>query len=124
MREDERKENNRQKGSLYEERTASFFVENGFEILEKNYRRKTGEIDLVVRDPDGTIAFVEVKYRKAQKQGFPEEAVTKSKQMRIRRTAEWYLCEKRLPSEAKYRFDVVSILDGDLTYIRNAFGGF
>lgn len=116
--------NNRMKGSSYELEAASFFERSGFEILEKNYRRKTGEIDLILRE-GSTYVFAEVKYRKNTRQGFPEEAVTKEKMRRITRTAKWYLKEHGLPEEGTpCRFDVISILYGNISHIRNAFGGF
>ena len=118
-------ENNRGKGSTYEEQAASFFISKNYTILARNYRTKTGEIDLVVRDPaDGCIVFVEVKYRRSARKGMPFEAVTAAKQQRIRRTAEWYVRENRLGWNRRYRYDVLSILNGEITHIRNAFGGF
>ena len=118
-------ENNRGKGSAVEELAASFFIEKKYTVLERNYRTKTGEIDLIVRDPaDGCIVFVEVKYRKSMRKGMPFEAVTQAKQARIYRTAQWYIMAKHLGAARKYRFDVLSVLDGEITHIRNAFGGF
>lgn len=118
-------ENNREKGSAYEELAASFFIEKNYTILARNYRTKTGEIDLVVQDPDdGCVVFVEVKYRKSARKGQPFESVTSVKQSKIYRTAQWFIKENGLGQYRKYRFDVLSILDGKITHIRNAFGGF
>ena len=116
--------NNRVKGSVYEEQAASFFVSEGYTVLERNYKRKTGEIDLILRDPEGILVFAEVKYRGKARTGFPEEAVTAWKMQRIYRTAEWYLKEHGLPFETPCRFDVVSVLGRSYTHIPNAFGGF
>lgn len=117
--------NNRKKGELYEEASASFLIEKKYRILEKNYRRKTGEIDLIAMDPDRvTIVFVEVKYRTSGAKGAPEEAVGAEKQARIRRTAEWYLMEKRLYGSVRCRFDVISVTNGSIRHIINAFGSF
>ena len=115
--------NNREKGSRYEDRAASFFFERGAEVLERNYRRKTGEIDLIVRE-DRTLVFVEVKYRKEKRRGDPAEAVTPSKMRRIYQTAEWYLQEKKISPGTPCRFDVISILGDELRHIPSAFGGF
>ena len=115
--------NNRVKGSCYEDLAASFFENKGYMILERNYRRKTGEIDLIVKSPEGYIVFTEVKYRKGTGKGYPYEAVNLNKQNRIYRTAEWYLKEKKLYS-VKCRFDVISILGNEITHFENAFGGF
>lgn len=118
-------ENNREKGSAYEELAASFFIEKNYTILARNYRTKTGEIDLVAQDPhDGCIVFVEVKYRKSARKGQPFESVTSKKQQKIYRTAQWFIQEHGTGQYRKYRFDVLSILDGQITHIRNAFGGF
>ena len=121
----ERDANNRQKGSEKEAIAASFLLRKKYEILEKNYRQKSGEIDLIAKDPeDGAIVFVEVKYRRKTEKGFPEEAVTRYKQQRIYRTAEWYLLTRKLPVFTRCRFDVVSILGEEIRHIKNAFGGF
>ena len=115
--------NNREKGSRYEDRAASFFIGRGAEIRERNYRRKTGEIDLIVRE-GRFLVFVEVKYRKEKRRGDPAEAVTPSKIRHIYETAEWYLAEKKIPAGTPCRFDVISILGDDLRHIPSAFGGF
>ncbi len=115
--------NNRRKGSCYEDMAASFFEKQGSEILERNYRRKTGEIDLII-DDHGVLVFTEVKFRRNDRKGYPSEAVTAPKQARIYRTAEWYLNEHPEYSHKPCRFDVISILDEKITHIPNAFGGF
>ena len=117
--------NNRKTGELYEESAASFLLGKKYRILEKNYRRKTGEIDLIAEGPDEkTVVFVEVKYRKTLRQGYPEEAVTLIKQRKIKRTAEWYLKEKGLYGRVPCRFDVISVTNGEIRHIVNAFGAF
>ena len=116
--------NNRKTGELYEEATASFLLGKKYRIIEKNYRRKTGEIDVIAEDPDRkTLVFIEVKFRKSLRLGYPEEAVNPRKQQRIRRTAEWYLKEKGLFGRP-CRFDVISIMNGEIRHIPNAFGSF
>lgn len=102
---------------------ASFYVKKGAVILEKNYRRKTGEIDLIVSE-EGRVVFVEVKFRKEARKGDPSESVTPAKQRRIYQTARWYLAEKKLPETTPCRFDVISILGDELRQIKDAFGGF
>lgn len=114
--------NNRNKGTEKETLAASFLITKNYTILEKNYRRKTGEIDLICRDPKDTIVFVEVKYRKSTRKGYPEEAVTFGKTVRIYRTAEWYLSEHHQAGK-KCRFDVVAIQGEEIRHIKNAFGG-
>jgi putative endonuclease len=83
--------------------------ENGYRILETNYRNKLGEIDIIACERD-TICFVEVKTRSSLVKGFPQESVSPEKQRRISRTALSYLKEKGL-LKRKSRFDIVSIVD-------------
>ena len=99
---------------------AAFLKEQGFKILEVNFKNKTGEIDIITKDGN-TFVFVEVKARSSLKFGRPSEAVTKTKQNKIRRVAEGYLIkQKNYPAAA--RFDVIEILDGKVEgHIKNAF---
>lgn len=115
--------NNRKKGSVYEDTAASFLIEKKYRILDKNYRKKTGEIDLIAEDPCGTLVFLEVKFRSKATYGDPAEAVNFKKQARIYRTAAWYLLEKGLPETTSCRFDVICVLNGTIRHIENAFGG-
>jgi putative endonuclease len=95
----------------------------GYRILELNYRTKLGEIDIIAKDRD-TIVFVEVKARKSNSFGNPKFAVTFQKQKKISMIALYYLKSTK-QSNAKARFDVVSIVSGkgslDLEIIKNAF---
>ncbi|MBC8208283.1 MAG: YraN family protein [Desulfobulbaceae bacterium] len=80
----------------------------GMSIVERNYRQKTGEIDIIAKDRE-TLVFVEVKTRKTRSFGSPAEAVTIKKQQQISRTAMLYLSRNQL-LDSPVRFDVVSIL--------------
>lgn len=111
--------NSRKTGSRYEQVAAAFLTQQGYEILEMNYRDRYGEIDLIARR-EGVLVFVEVKYRKTTRQGYPEEAVTPQKQKRIRHTARYYLYTHHL-EDLPCRFDVVSILGEEIRLIENAF---
>lgn len=113
-------ENKRTIGSRYEEIAAAFLTGQGVRILERNYRNRTGEIDLIGREGNSRI-FVEVKGRRSDRQGDPAEAVTPAKQERIRRTALWYLMKQGLPADTPCRFDVIAILGTEIRWIRNAF---
>ena len=112
--------NKRQIGSEYETRAAQYMQDQGMEILERNYRCRQGEIDIIARE-EGYLLFVEVKYRKDLQKGYPAEAVTPAKQKRIRQAARYYLYEHHMPEETPVRFDVAAILGEELQYIRNAF---
>ena len=115
------KENNRKKGARKEAQAAAWLEGKGLQILERNYRCKKGEIDLIARE-DGTYVFLEVKYRKGEGSGHPAEAVDERKQKRISGSALWYLTEQGA-LEAPCRFDVIAV-DGEVDSIcwyRNAF---
>lgn len=73
--------NKRQIGTLYEEKAARCLQAAGYEILERNYRCRAGEIDLIAKDHD-FLVFVEVKYRENASMGTPLEAVGKQNSRR------------------------------------------
>ena len=112
--------NKRVIGSNYETLAISYMQEQGIQILTRNYRCRQGEIDIVAKE-EGYLLFVEVKYRKDLRSGYPAEAVTLAKQRRIYQTARYYLYENHLPENTPVRFDVVAILGKEIQYIRNAF---
>ncbi len=89
-----------------------YLVEKGYAPVERNYRTRRGEIDLILNDGN-TLVFVEVKLRRGTGFGDPLEAVTARKQTRIRLIAEQYLAEKGEDFSDNFdavRFDVVGIL--------------
>ncbi len=95
-------------GAQGEELAAQFLQGAGMRIVERNWRCRYGELDLIVTD-DETTAFVEVKTRSGLGFGTPAEAVTFTKQQRIRRLALLWLAEQQGPW-LRIRFDVVSVL--------------
>lgn len=106
-------------GADGEAQAASWYVANGYEIVCRNWRCRDGELDLVVRR-GRELVFVEVKTRTSDRFGTPAEAVTIVKQRRLRGLAARYLSE-RTTGASRVRFDVVSILAGDLQVIEAAF---
>ncbi|MDD5226738.1 MAG: YraN family protein [Candidatus Omnitrophica bacterium] len=91
------------------ERAACVFLkEHGYEILEKNYKCKIGEIDVIARR-HGRLAFVEIKTRTSAQFGIPQEAVHLRKQEKIFKISQWYMKEKKL-AKTPIAFDVVAIL--------------
>ncbi len=89
-----------------------YLAKKGYETLERNYRTRHGEIDLVVRG-ERALVFVEVKLRRGTEFGDPLEAVTPRKQAQVRLMAEQYLAEQGDDFVAGFdelRFDVVGIL--------------
>lgn len=111
---------NRELGSRYESIAASYLEEYGYQIIERNYRSKRGEIDLIALD-GRTLVFIEVKYRSELKKGSPLEAVDWKKQRQICRTAQVYMMERQVSQERACRFDVVGILGEEITLMQNAF---
>ncbi|SRR5690554_4347996 len=82
--------------------------EKRYKILERNYRTKLGEIDIIAIDKD-TLVFVEVKTRKGTKFGLPQQAVNQKKLEHIKKAGYMFIKHNRnLPQ--KYRIDVISIL--------------
>lgn len=114
--------NKREVGTRYEEKAALFLIEQGYVILEKNFRCRLGEIDLIGRS-EGYLCFIEVKYRSSSGYGFPSEAIDDRKRRRIVRTALTYMNFHKLPTDTACRFDIVVVLDKEYSLIKNAFDG-
>lgn len=113
--------NTRNLGAEYEERAAAYLREQGYFIIERNYRVRQAEIDIVARD-GSTIVFAEVKYRANLREGHPLEAVGISKQRKISRAALFYLNQHKISVDnTQIRFDVIGILGDEIVHIRNAF---
>jgi putative endonuclease len=94
-------------GASGEERAARHLESRGLVIVERNYRCRSGEVDIVAREGDTTV-FIEVKERGGRSHGEGVEAVTFGKRRRIIRAARLYAASRDL-SETPLRFDVVSI---------------
>ena len=116
---------NRSKGSWGEERAARYLRLRAYRILEKNYRCRLGEIDLIARR-GGFLVFVEVKLRRTDRFGEAREFVGRSKQERILATAQLWLQEHE--TSLQPRFDVIEIYAPDgpegrvkINHIENAF---
>ena len=104
------RQNLRKTGIQMEEAAVSYLAERGVTILERNFRSRTAEIDIIGKQ-DGTILFIEVKARsESRKSGTAQEAVGTAKQKRICRCADYYLHTKGIdPYRTGIRFDVVAI---------------
>jgi putative endonuclease len=107
-----------------EDEAARLLKNEGYKILERNYRCRFGEIDIVAKEGD-TIAFVEVKTRGSEEFGSPKEALDARKRRHITRASMDYLNRQRRSGEAHIRFDVVTVeKKGDrfaTELIKNAF---
>jgi putative endonuclease len=109
-------------GQEGEDRAAKFLIEQGYRILERNYRTKSGEIDLIALHQN-EVVFVEVKTRTSDAFGAPELAVNPRKQGRMVKAALGYVRQKKL-HQVPCRFDVVTVsaaADQKVELIRNAF---
>ena len=105
-------------GRTGEDVACKYLKKHGYKIVERNYKTPFGEADIIAYRK-GVYAFVEVKARETDAFGLPTEAVTQAKQQRYRLIARHYcmVVGKELP----IRFDVASILGGDVEYFENAF---
>ena len=113
----------RPRGRQAEDRAAAFLIARGYELVERNFTSRYGEIDLICRDGD-TLVFVEVKMRRPSPFGTAEEAVSRPKQRRLISAAEDYL-QKQGDANLAARFDVVAITepaddDRPIRLIKNA----
>jgi len=109
-------------GRTGEDQAARFLVSRGYRILERNYRTRSGEIDLIALH-QGTVAFIEVKTRSNDAYGAPELAVNHRKQQRMIKAALGYIKFKKL-HQVPCRFDVVAISTANeqqVELIQNAF---
>jgi len=109
---------------LYGENLAQQYLKaQGYIILEKNFRNKLGEIDLIAQDGK-TVCFVEVKTRQSLDQGQPYEAVNPWKIRKLSQMAVFYLKHRYHSIEVLSRFDVISIVKDNpprIQHIKNAF---
>lgn len=106
-------------GAYGERRAARCYREAGYEVVARNWRCNDGEVDLVLRGP-GVLVFAEVKTRSSDRFGVPAAAVTPAKQRRIRRLAQRF-CAETGERARVLRFDVVSVLRGEVDIIEGCF---
>jgi len=92
-----------------EKRAQTFLKKYGCTTLARNYLCKTGELDLVMTESDGTIVFVEVKTRSSRDIAEPEDSVTASKRQRLSRAAQYFLKTQKIENHP-CRFDVIAVI--------------
>ncbi|APW40037.1 YraN family protein [Rhodoferax koreense] len=115
----------KQAGDAAEDLALRHLVANGLRLLERNYRtpgRGGGEIDLVMRDADGTLVFVEVRRRASASHGGAAASIGATKRRRIVFAANLYLLRLRTPPPC--RFDVVLLEAGRIEWLKAAFEAF
>lgn len=95
-------------GRRGEELAARFLVGRGWQVLDRNYRAGSKELDLVVRR-DSILAFVEVKTRRGSEFGHPLEAITRRKRCEVTACARAWLREHPTPGTLLRRFDAISV---------------
>lgn len=94
-------------GNLGEEAAVKAIKKQGYKIIERNYRTKMGEIDIIARDGEYTC-FIEVRLRKNNDFGSPADTIDINKQRKIIRTAQYYAVTKKI-YDTPMRFDAVLI---------------
>lgn len=116
---------NKDIGSLGENLAENYIKNHGYIFIERNFRCKIGEIDIIGKDKD-YIAFIEVKARYNDYYGRPAEAVNCYKQNKLYKAAEFYIMKNKL-YDYNFRFDVIEVLlklesnRYELRLLKNAF---
>ncbi len=106
-------------GHAAESRALEYLKARGLKLVQRNFRCKAGEIDLIMRDGN-LVCFVEVRMRQSKRHLSGAESITHSKIRKLIRAAGVYLQVSGIPVDAEYRFDVVSIGE-DIEWIAGAF---
>ncbi len=105
---------------------AAFLRARGYIIMERNFRCRAGEIDVIALAPDAAIVFCEIRTRRSRRQGSALESVTPAKQHRVAHVAEHYVTRHHLHAHA-IRFDVVAVemvgSEVRIEHVPDAFGG-
>lgn len=109
------------RGRSAERRAERHLLDQGLDLLERNYRCRSGEIDLIVRDGE-TLVVVEVRERRDSTHGSAVESITAAKRRRIISATRHYLARRGDADGSPLRFDVIGIDgDGRIDWIRSAF---
>lgn len=112
-------------GDAAEAQALAHLTAHGLKLVQRNYRvaagprARGGEVDLIVRDRDGTLVFVEVRARRSSSHGGAAASVTPTKQRRLIYAAQHYLLQFASPPPC--RFDVITIENGTLQWLPAAF---
>lgn len=110
-------------GNDAELRACQYLTEQGLELIERNFHCRYGEIDLIMRERQ-TIVFVEVRFRKAKGLVNGAQSITSGKQLRLVRSASYYLQQNKLNETIPARIDVIAVTQNDdehqFDWIQNA----
>lgn len=94
-------------GKIGEDVACNYLIKNKYKIIQRNFRCKTGEIDIIAKD-DSELIFIEVKTRTNRKYGEPLEAINIRKKRHIYKTANYYLYINNIEDNF-IRFDVIEV---------------
>ncbi|MBF0483733.1 MAG: YraN family protein [Candidatus Omnitrophica bacterium] len=116
--------NRKEFGKRGEDLAVAYLLDQGYEIIKVNYRKRSGEVDIVANDKD-YLCFIEVKTRHTDEYGTPLEAITAFKQRQLIKIAKMYIADNELEDSA-VRFDVVGIMvypdsSNEINLIKDAF---
>lgn len=111
---------NKNVGRRGESRAADFLIENGFQILDRNFSFKGGEVDVIALKDD-TVHFVEVKTRKNDLHGHPLEAITPQKLQHMSNTALYYMVSNKLIDKKYMSLDAISILGDEIVFVEGIY---
>jgi len=112
--------NNRALGTEYEGMAENYLKQYGVRIVEKNFRNRFGEIDLIGYDGE-YLVFFEVKYRKSESSGYGEDAVNAKKRHNICKVSDYYRSIHGIGDFTPMRYDVIAVNKGQIRWIKNAF---
>ncbi|MBS7339519.1 MAG: YraN family protein [Lachnospiraceae bacterium] len=112
--------NKRAVGAEYEAVAASYLMKQGMVLIYKNFKCRQGEVDLIGLHQN-CLVFIEVKYRKNDTSGMPEEAVGLRKQAKICRTSDYFRIRYPKYSQMQVRYDVVALCNENIRWYQNAF---
>ncbi len=113
--------NTRVIGALKEDMAISYLVDNGFKIIERNFKCKIGEIDVIAKK-DKVIRFIEIKYRTGNVAGGAYYAISKQKLIKISKIANFYIMTHP-KIDSTYSIDAIIIDNDNIEYLENVFGG-
>lgn len=109
------------RGHLYEDQAARFLIDNGYMILERNWRSGRREIDIIARK-ENVVTFIEVKAARTSQFGHPVEWVNKRKRMNLCGAADDFIAQTDIKN-CDFRFDIIAFYRGKLEHYIDAFRG-
>ena len=125
---EKRKVNHKGLGTLGESIAEQHLIDSGYTIVEKNFRVRSGELDIIANDTSGTLVFIEVKTSQGYFAGDPAEWITLKKQRQLYKMALMY-CSTNSIEDVPMRFDVITVVfqknkQSTVNHIQNAFYNF